>query len=94
MAGLELRGLENSAMKFAPPQERESSDNPILNAFCRVAPSVRFKVLAILSAGVFFRASDFNSRTWTAVQATLFDAFFTISDLLFVKGSAYTWKSF
>ena len=31
-------------------QARESSDNPRLNAFCRVAPSVRFSVLAILAA--------------------------------------------
>ena len=43
-------------------QVRESSDNPRLNAFCRVAPSVRFKALAIFRAGVFFRAADFSSR--------------------------------
>jgi len=44
-------------------QARESSDSPRLNAFCRVAPSVRFKALAIFPAGVFLRAPDFNSRT-------------------------------
>jgi hypothetical protein len=51
-------------------QARESSDNPILNAFCRVAPSDRFNFLAILAAGVFFFAIVFSSRTWTDVQAT------------------------
>ena len=49
----------------------------MLNAFWRVAPSVRFSDLAIFPAGVFLRASDFNSRTWSAVQARLFfDQFF------------------
>jgi hypothetical protein len=57
---------------------RESSDNPMLNAFCRVAPSVRFSVRAIFFAGVFLRASDFNSRTFAVVQARLFDVFFNI----------------
>jgi len=55
---------------------RESSDNPILNAFCRVAPSDRFNFLAILAAGVFFFAIVFSSRTWTDVQARLFVPFF------------------
>jgi len=55
---------------------RESSDNPRLNAFCRVAPSVRFRVFAILFAGTFFLASDFSSRTCTDVQARFFDPFF------------------
>jgi hypothetical protein len=32
----------------------------MLNAFCRVAPSVRLSALAILPAGVFFFAIDFN----------------------------------
>ena len=44
-------------------QPRVSSDNPRLNAFCRVAPSVRFKVRAMLAARVFFLASVFNVRT-------------------------------
>ncbi len=51
----------------------------MLNAFWRVAPSVRFSALAIRRAGVFLRASDFNSRTCAGVQARLFDAlFFTL----------------
>ncbi len=58
-------------------QARESSDNPIANAFCRVAPSVRFRVLAIFFAGVFLRARVLSSRTCTAVQARFFfDPFF------------------
>jgi hypothetical protein len=56
--------------------QRESSESPILNAFCRVAPSVRFRDLAIFPAGVFFRASDFNSRTCSVVQARFFVPFF------------------
>ena len=48
-----------AAAKF---QARESRDSPRLNAFCRVAPSVRFNVLAIRAAPVFFRASDFKVR--------------------------------
>ncbi len=53
----------------------------MLNAFCRVAPSVRFSARAIFGAGVLFRASDFNSRTWSVVQARLFDDFFTMNSL-------------
>ena len=50
----------------------------MLNAFWRVAPSVRFSDLAIFPAGTFFlRASDFNSRTWCCCPgASLFDQFF------------------
>ena len=48
----------------------------MLNAFCRVAPSVRFISLAIFLAGVFFRASDFNSRTSSGVHVRLFFAMF------------------
>jgi hypothetical protein len=58
--------------------QRESSDNPMANAFCRVAPSVRFIVRAIFPAGTFFLASALSSRIWTDVHATLLDAFFTI----------------
>ena len=54
-------------------QARESSDNPMLNAFCRVAPSVRFKALAIFLAGVFFRAEDFSSRTSADVHERRFE---------------------
>ena len=35
----------------------------MLKAFCRVAPSVRFKVRAILSDRLLFRASAFSVRT-------------------------------
>jgi hypothetical protein len=57
-------------------QARESSDNPILNAFCRVAPSDRFSFLAIFAAGAFLRAMDFSSRICTEVQARRFFPFF------------------
>jgi hypothetical protein len=53
-------------------QERESSDSPILKAFCRVAPSVLFNFLAMLAAGVFLRAIDFRSRSSAAVHARRF----------------------
>jgi hypothetical protein len=52
---------------------RESSDNPKLNAFCRVAPTVRFRVRAMLVAPVFFFASVFNVRTSDAVHSRRFD---------------------
>jgi len=73
---------------------RELSDNPILRAFRHVALSVRFRFLAILPAGVFFRASAFNSRTCAVVQARLLDPFFTIRDLRFLKRSTYSSKCF
>jgi hypothetical protein len=41
-------------------QALESSDSPMLTAFCRVAPSDR--LIAILAAGVFLRASDFTGE--------------------------------
>ena len=66
------------ALLFGFYQARESSDKPILNAFCLVAPSVRFSVRAILTAGVFRRASDFSSRMCAGVQARLLDAFLRI----------------
>ena len=50
---------------------RVSSDNPRLRAFCRVAPSVLFKVRAIVAARVLLFASFFNVRTSFAVQARL-----------------------
>jgi hypothetical protein len=53
-------------------QERESRDSPMLNAFCRVAPSDRRSFLAILPAGVFLRAIVFRSRTSPAVHARRF----------------------
>jgi hypothetical protein len=48
----------------------------MLNAFCRVAPSLRFSFLAIRPAGVFLRAIVFSSRTCADVQARLFKPFF------------------
>ncbi len=62
-------------------QARESSDNPILYAFCHVAPSDRFNFLAIFPAGAFLRAIDFSSRICTDVHARLFFPFF-INNLL------------
>ena len=59
-------------------QERESSESPMLNAFCRVAPSDLFSFFAILPAGVFLRAIVFRSRTSVAVQARRFFAFLAI----------------
>ena len=47
----------------------------MLNAFCRVAPSVRFKVRAMLGAGLFFLARAFIVRICSAVQAWRFDFF-------------------
>ena len=55
-------------------QERESSERPILKAFCRVAPSDLFNFFAIRAAGVFFRAIAFRSRTSAEVHARLFFA--------------------
>jgi len=65
-----------------------SSDNPMLNAFCRVAPSERFSFLAILAAEVFFRAIVFSSRIWTDVHARLFDPFFIC--ISYMNGRAYS----
>jgi hypothetical protein len=44
----------------------------MLNAFCRVAPSVLFNFLAIFEAGVFRFAIVFSSRTSPDVQARRF----------------------
>ena len=49
-------------------QARVSSDIPRLNAFCLVAPTVRFSALAIFGAGVFFLARPFKVRTFSAVH--------------------------
>src|SRR5215471_6316386 len=51
---------------------RESKESPRLKAFCRVAPSVLFNDRAIFPAGVFFRASAFNVRKCSDVQARRF----------------------
>jgi hypothetical protein len=50
----------------------------MLNAFCRVAPSVRLSVLAIVPAGFLLFARDFSVRVSSVVQARRFDAFFAI----------------
>jgi hypothetical protein len=42
----------------------------MLNAFWRVAPSVRLSAFAILRADVFFLAMDFKVRTCSVDQAT------------------------
>lgn len=47
---------------------RESSDRPILNAFCLVAPSVRLRAFAILAAGDFLLAIVLRVRTSAALQ--------------------------
>ena len=54
-------------------QPLESSDSPRLNAFCRVAPSVRFSVRAMLDACVFLRANVFSVRTSDDVHERRFD---------------------
>jgi len=70
VTGQRAASLKRSAA--AKGQERESSDSPMLNAFCRVAPSVLFNFLAILDAGVFLRAIVFSSRTSLEVHARRF----------------------
>jgi hypothetical protein len=65
------------ALRFATPYPRVSNDTPSENAFCCVAPGVRFSDFAILATGVFWRASVFNSRTSSLVHSRRF-AFFAI----------------
>ena len=50
----------------------------MLNAFCRVAPSVRLSFLAILPAGVFLRAIVFSGLTSLEVHARRFFDFLAI----------------
>jgi len=73
-AGADQR-LRSSA---AEGQERESSESPMLNAFCRVAPSVRRSFLAIADARVFLRANVLSSRTSPEVHARRFFFLFAI----------------
>ncbi len=42
---------------------RELSDIARPSAFWRTAPTLRFSCFAIFGAGVFWRASDFSTRT-------------------------------
>ena len=51
-----------------------------MNAFCRVAPSLRLRPLAIFLAAVLLRAADFNSRTSALVQARLFEFLLAMYD--------------
>jgi hypothetical protein len=48
----------------------------MLDAFWRVALSLRFRVRAIFAAGVFLRASVFSSRTCTEVHERVFERLF------------------
>jgi hypothetical protein len=50
----------------------------MLNAFCRVAPSVRFSLSAIRDARFFWRAIVLSMRTCSAVHARRFLNFFAI----------------
>jgi hypothetical protein len=61
----------------------------MLNAFCRVAPSVLFNFLAIFDAGVFLRAIVFSSRTSTEVHARRFFDLLAIEPPYFNEGSLY-----
>ena len=67
--------------KLLRTQARESSDRPMLNAFCRVALSVRFSLSAIRDARFFWRAIVFKVRTCSAVHARRFLAFLAIEQL-------------
>lgn len=73
-------------------QERESSESPMLKAFCRVAPSVRRSLLAILAAVVFFFASVFSSRTSVAVHARRFFALLAINPPFRSKPMGMSWR--
>jgi len=52
----------------------------MLNAFCLVAPLVRFNAFAIFAAGVFFRASVLRVLTLSAVHSRRFVAFLVIKN--------------
>lgn len=54
-------------------QARESSDSPRLKAFCRVAPSLRFNLWAMLDACVFLRANVFSVLTSDDVHERRFE---------------------
>ena len=70
------QGFESNTTRLRLAQEtqaRELRDNPILNAFCRVALSVRLSVLAMLAARFFLFARVFNVRICSCVHARRFD---------------------
>ena len=79
--------LERCLKRKPTAQARESSDKPILNAFCRVAPSVRFSVLAMRDAVFFCWAIVLKVRTCSAVQARRFVAFLAIEYLPVLKNT-------
>ena len=54
------------------------SEIPILKAFCLVAPSVRFSLLAMCDARFFWPAIFFRVRTCSAVQVRRAFAFLAI----------------
>jgi hypothetical protein len=60
-------------------QERESSESPMLNAFCRVAPSVLFNFLAMTAAVDFLRAIVRIWLTSPEVHARRFFFLFAIN---------------
>jgi hypothetical protein len=64
--------------QYVLDQERESSDSPMLKAFCRVAPSVLLSLFAICDALVFLRAIVFRSRSSPEVHARRFFFLFAI----------------
>ena len=65
----------------------------MLNAFCRVAPSVRFSLSAIRDARFFWRAIALSMRTCSAVHARRFLAFFAIEQLP-VSKKTFSWKQY
>ena len=71
--------IRAQSLKLEGVRNGNSSESPMLNAFCRVAPSVRFNFLAILAAGVFLRAMVFSSRTSVEVHARRFFDFLGIN---------------
>ena len=66
----------------------------MLNAFCRVAPSVRFSLSAIRDARFFWRAIALSMRTCSAVHARRFLAFFAIEQLPVSKKKVFSWKQY
>jgi len=73
---------------FATAYPRVSNDTPSVNAFCCVAPAVRFSDFAILATGISWRARVFSSRTSSLVHSRRF-AFFAIFTGSDVLGAAY-----
>jgi hypothetical protein len=66
----------------------------MLNAFCLVAPSVRFSLSAIRDARFFRRAIVLSIRTCSEVHARRFRAFFAIEQLPVSKKKLFSWKQF